>query len=228
MHNKLQIMKYEREPQRPLLKGIFHLFATLWYLIELPSLISRIPPGLEFPLVIYVLSIIGSFGASTLLHIINWSDSVMVYPQRLDHIMIFVKIAATYYAGISTVMTDINPLVIQVLCVGTLLGMMLRIFFTQASQIVICLPYLIVGWSLILDPDTMLSLLQKIPLGSIIALSAGLSYTIGGYIYMTKYPNPWPRYMGYHEVFHVFTIVGAILFTITIFDHAVPYYVLHR
>jgi hemolysin III len=36
----------------------------------------------------------------------------------------------------------------------------------------------------------------------------GLFYTTGGVVYGVKRPNPWPRWFGFHEVFHSFTILA--------------------
>ena len=29
-------------------------------------------------------------------------------------------------------------------------------------------------------------------------------------IYAIKRPDPWPKFFGYHEVFHALTVVGAL------------------
>jgi tRNA(Arg) A34 adenosine deaminase TadA len=43
------------------------------------------------------------------------------------------------------------------------------------------------------------------------AMCAGAIYWsgIGAVVYATKRPDPWPRVFGFHEVFHVCTVVGA-------------------
>jgi hemolysin III len=35
-------------------------------------------------------------------------------------------------------------------------------------------------------------------------------YTIGAVIYSAKWPNPFPRVLGFHEVFHAL-VVGAVV-----------------
>lgn len=231
-------MDYNNRNSRPLLKGVFHLIATVFYIIAFPFLLKLIPKTIKFPLILYLCAIIGNFGASTLLHLPQWSEDIVVYPRRLDHIMIFVKIAATYCAAIVTIMPDINLLVKYTLCIGSILGIIMRVFFTDAPTLLIGLPYLLVGWSIILDPTTLLTVPKRIPIGSIFAVLAGISYTIGAIIYITKYPRVWPKslesrldpkhilpkYMGYHELFHIFAIIGAVFFTICIFGHGIPYY----
>ena len=38
----------------------------------------------------------------------------------------------------------------------------------------------------------------------------GVLYSIGGVVYGLKRPNPSPRWFGFHEVFHAFTL-GAFI-----------------
>ena len=39
-------------------------------------------------------------------------------------------------------------------------------------------------------------------------LVGGVLYTLGGVVYGLKRPNPSPRWFGFHEVFHSFTILA--------------------
>ena len=38
----------------------------------------------------------------------------------------------------------------------------------------------------------------------------GLFYTVGGIVYGTKRPDPFPGWFGFHEVFHSLTIVAYV------------------
>lgn len=209
---------------RPLLKGIFHLLATITYLIIFPHLMSLIPSELSLPFIIYILSIIGNFACSTLLHIINWPKYKEIYIRRLDHVVIFIMISSTYYAAISTIMHDINPLVIYILSIGTIMGIVTRIFFTDAPKIFISLPYFLVGWCIILDPYIIFKIVERVPDGALIAFLGGLSYTLGAVVYTLEYPKLWPKYMGYHELFHILTIIGTTMFAICLFSYGIPYH----
>ena len=42
-------------------------------------------------------------------------------------------------------------------------------------------------------------------------IAGGVVYTVGGAIYARRWPNPAPRWFGFHEVFHACPIVAAIL-----------------
>jgi hemolysin III len=43
--------------------------------------------------------------------------------------------------------------------------------------------------------------------GTLIAVG-GLLYTAGGVVYGAERPNPSPKWFGFHEVFHAFTLGG--------------------
>jgi hemolysin III len=42
-----------------------------------------------------------------------------------------------------------------------------------------------------------------------LALGGGVIYTLGAVTYLFRWPDPWPRTFGYHEVFHVLIIAGS-------------------
>jgi hemolysin III len=41
--------------------------------------------------------------------------------------------------------------------------------------------------------------------------AGGLAYTVGALVYARCWPDPSPRIFGYHELFHVFVVVGTAL-----------------
>lgn len=212
------------ERKKPLLKGVIHAVGTLGYVFACPWLIQKIPSPLEIPIYFYLISVILNFGSSAIYHLIKWPKHLEIYPKRIDHVMIFIKIGATYYASIITVIPDINPLVFKVLTIGILLGLLIRIFFTKAPKMIIALPYILVAWSGVLDLNLLIKLKERTPEGFPLVLIAGICYTIGAIFYMLKYPRPCPKWIGSHELFHIFTILGASLLTIFIFDFAIPFW----
>jgi hemolysin III len=47
---------------------------------------------------------------------------------------------------------------------------------------------------------------------TVLALIAagGLLYVLGGAVYGFRRPDPWPRYFGFHEVFHSLTVLAFV------------------
>jgi hemolysin III len=40
-------------------------------------------------------------------------------------------------------------------------------------------------------------------------LAGGVAYTSGAVIYARKRPDPWPRWLGFHGLWHLFVLAGA-------------------
>ena len=45
----------------------------------------------------------------------------------------------------------------------------------------------------------------------VLVIVGGLLYSAGGVIYGIKRPNPSPRWFGFHEVFHSFTLAAFVV-----------------
>jgi hemolysin III len=49
-----------------------------------------------------------------------------------------------------------------------------------------------------------------LPQGTWLVAAGGVIYTVGGTIYAFKWPNPSPKYFGYHEIFHAATLLASL------------------
>ena len=47
------------------------------------------------------------------------------------------------------------------------------------------------------------------PLVMALIITGGLVYSLGAIVYARKRPNPSPRWFGFHEVFHLCTVLAA-------------------
>jgi hemolysin III len=64
------------------------------------------------------------------------------------------------------------------------------------------------GWLALLGIQEMLAAL---PVGALILLVlGGLAFTFGAIVYITKLMNFRPGVFGFHEVWHIFVIVGCL------------------
>ena len=50
-----------------------------------------------------------------------------------------------------------------------------------------------------------------------LVLSGGIAYTLGALVYALKWPDLWPRWFGFHEVFHTFTVAGWVTHCVAAF-----------
>jgi hemolysin III len=64
-----------------------------------------------------------------------------------------------------------------------------------------------VGWVGVLAAPQLFSAVGVA--SAILLISGGSLYTIGALVYASKWPNPLPRTLGFHEVFHLLVVIAA-------------------
>ena len=88
-------------------------------------------------------------------------------------------------------------------------GMVLKLVLFRRAQVVSYALYPIMGWAAVLAAPALAESLTPVQLALVIG--GGLSYTIGLPVLLVGRPNPWPTTFGYHEVWHLFTVLAATL-----------------
>jgi hemolysin III len=88
-------------------------------------------------------------------------------------------------------------------------GILFKLFFVNAPRVIGTMIYLLMGWIVVIPIST---LMNTMPPAALTFLAAGgISYTVGAIIYIIKKPDPIPEFFGFHEIFHIFIIGGAVL-----------------
>jgi hemolysin III len=127
--------------------------------------------------------------------------------QKLDRTAIFLAIAGGYTPS-AALCLDGWTLGAVLVCVwvGAGLGMAIQ-WMPQVPRTWRGASYIIVSWiAAFTFPDLWRGLG---PTGFVLVLAGGACYTVGALALATRWPNPWPRVFGFHEVFHAFTVVAA-------------------
>jgi hemolysin III len=159
---------------------------------------------------IYVASVLAVFGTSAAYHRLAQSLRARTIMQRLDHSMIYLLIAGTY-VPLCLVALPRHwgiPLLIAVGSAG-LTGMVLKLAaFGRLTWLSDSL-YPVMGWAAVIASPALIRYLSLTEL--VLVISGGLAYTIGLPIFALKRPDPWPKIFGYHEIWHLFTVVAALL-----------------
>jgi len=101
----------------------------------------------------------------------------------------------------------IRLVLLLVVTLGAGAGITLRQLSLDAPKWVNTLPYLLVGWAA-------LAVMPQIYRGGgpqcfVLVVVGGLAYTLGTLAYATKRPRLAANVFGYHELFHLGTLVGA-------------------
>ena len=194
---------------KPLLRGWPHLIGVILLLALSPLLFLRARSGAEEGWTLcFVLGVAAMMIVSALFHRVNWQPDARRRWKRADHSTIFAAIAGSYFAiaGL-TLRGTTRWVLLLVIGVGAIVGIVIRQFALYAPKWVNTLPYVVVGWAAV----AVLPQLQRGGGTSFVwlVLAGGLAYTLGAVAYGAKRPRLSPRVFGYHELFHVCTLLGA-------------------
>ncbi|OEV01590.1 DNA-binding protein [Streptomyces qinglanensis] len=159
---------------------------------------------------VYTLSACLLFGVSALYHRGDWSPRVNALLRRLDHANIFLIIAGTYTPLTILLLPDgRRDLLLWGIWIAAGLGIAFRVFWVGAPRWLYTPCYIAMGWAAVFFlPEFMR---QGGIAVMVCVIVGGLLYSAGGIIYGIKRPNPSPRWFGFHEVFHSFTLAAFVV-----------------
>jgi hemolysin III len=158
---------------------------------------------------IFGISLVLLYSASTIYHWVNSSDKVTLILKRIDHSMIYVLIAGTYTPVCLVALKDSFGLKLFIgIWSLAIIGIILKIFWIHAPRWLYTMFYVGMGWLSVF----MVMPLAKVIHGSGVAwlVAGGVAYTIGAVIYATKWPKITFKNFGFHEIFHLFVIAGSM------------------
>jgi hemolysin III len=129
--------------------------------------------------------------------------------QRLDHATIFVMIAGSY-TPICLLVLDrwVAVTLLVVAWTGALLGGVLAYVDGNVSKFVRNALYIAMGWFAMIAVPQLVNGLSTAEL-VLVAIGGGL-FTIGALGLATRWPDPFPRIFGYHEVWHTLVVVAVV------------------
>lgn len=214
----------EIEADKPLLRGWFHLAAAIGAVGATVGLLVQTydDPPRWISLLIFGLSMIVLYTVSSIYHIGSWRGRRATILRALDHANIYVFIAGSYTPICVIVLTGwMRIAVLSLIWFLAVVGAATTVFTIRLPRWAAAAMYLGMGW-LALIP--MPRLLEALPLqATLLFAGGGLLYSLGAIVYALKRPNPWPRFFGFHEIFHVFVVGGTAAFLIAIWSWVVPF-----
>lgn len=165
---------------------------------------------------VYAGSAVLLFTVSGLYHRGNWSPKLWAFWRRFDHANIFVLIAGSYTPFTLLFLHGVAQVsLLATVWVAAITGALFRIFWTDAPRWLYVPLYVALGWAAIFFVPQFIHGAHRFGTGIAIAslvliACGGLCYTLGGLVYGLKRPNPSPRWFGFHEVFHGFTLAAFV------------------
>lgn len=195
---------------RPLLRGVLHQVAVV---VSLPAFVVLITlsssTGARVASAIYAAGIVSMLGVSAVYHSGRLSDRATRIFKRIDHSTILLAVTGSYTAVAVGALDGRSRLTLLVFVwTAAVVGMIIRMRWLHGPRVVTASVYLVVGWSALIEIAALVRSLDAAD--TALLVTGGLLYTVGAVVYSTKWPNPFPRVLGFHEVFHAL-VVGAVV-----------------
>lgn len=220
---KSRIIQFIRPGE--LVNGLTHLLGVFLAIPALYILLRQAPagssPAFYGSLYVFGISLFLLYSASTTYHLLNISARCTLNLRRVDHMMIYILIAGSY-----------TPICIIALpgwwgwgmliavWILTIAGICLKICFLNAPRWLSTLLYILMGWMVTI---AIYPLYLRVSFSGVFWLAmGGLSYTLGAVIYALKKPDIKIKYLGFHEVFHVFVLLGSFCHYWMVYRYLLP------
>ena len=167
---------------------------------------------------VFGISLLLLYGASTIYHTLKLSQNKINILRRIDHMMIFILIAGTYTPiCLVSLHGKWGWTMLVLIWAFALSGILLKIFWMNAPRWLSTMIYVVMGW---------LAVIVFVPLEKAVSwqgvgllLAGGIVYTVGAVIYGLKKPNITFKHFGFHEIFHIFVMVGSCLHIAFMFEY---------
>lgn len=201
---------------RDLVSGLTHCIGAALSLVGLVLLIVFAAIyGNAYHVVSFTIFGVGLFLLylfSTLYHWLNISEKGITVFRKFDHIMIYILIAASYTpVCLVSLRGPWGWSLFGVIWGLAVLGTILSAIWIKAPRSITTTIYIIMGWVVIIAIYPLIQVFKEANnLKSLIWLVAGgIFYTIGGIIYALKVPKTKWKGFGFHEIFHIFVMLGS-------------------
>ena len=212
---------YLREP----INGFTHLAGAILSFVGLLALVIK--TTLTNPTIINISAVI-VFGISMILlysvsatyHLVVSSDKVISFLRKLDHSMIFVLIAGSYTPFCLIALEDFKGWILfTIIYAIAILGVLFKMLWFKCPRWVSTIIYIGMGWMAIFIIGPLCRVISS--QGVFLLALGGIFYTIGGVIYGVKPKYLKFKHLGFHEIFHIFVLLGSLTHFLCVFNYVI-------
>ena len=203
--------------------GLTHFFAGIVAVVGLIALlvVGRGDIGKQISLLVYGAGLLLVFFASSAYHLVQAQPKWVQVLRKVDHSAIYVLIAGTYTAFCYSYLEGAWRWgVLTVIWGLAITGVVVKVFVIKAPRWVTAGVYVAMGWLALLIPREVIT---SLPVGALVWLIlGGVIFTIGAVVYITKRMDFVPGVFGFHEVWHIFVILGCLSHYIGVLVYIAP------
>ncbi len=185
---------------------VSHGFGAILFLVLSPLLLvsAKNASSLYYfwGCVVFCASLLMVYVASTLYHSV-YNEKLRHRLRIFDHISIYFIISGSYTPFILTYFRDQRGLtILTVLYAMTIIGSILKLYFTHKFQIASTIVYIIMGYLALLIWEPLKTTIT--PLSFQLIILGGVSYTVGVVFYL------WEKLYHNHLIWHIFVLGGSV------------------
>ncbi|WP_394138023.1 PAQR family membrane homeostasis protein TrhA [Cytobacillus oceanisediminis] len=208
---------YIREP----INGLTHLAGAILSFVGLLAMVIKASLTSSSPLAIAAVTIFGIslmllYSASATYHMVMAKDKVIAFLRKLDHSMIFVLIAGSYTPFCLITLNGVTGWVLfWIVTVVAVAGILFKMVWFNCPRWLSTALYIAMGWIIVFAFSPLSETLSMA--GVSLLLLGGILYTIGGVIYAIKPKFLEFKHLGFHEIFHIFIMMGSMAHFLCVF-----------
>nr|WP_317332078.1 hemolysin III family protein [uncultured Romboutsia sp.] len=212
---------YLREP----INGFTHLAGAILSFVGLLALVIKTtlqnPSAVALTaVIIFGISMILLYSASATYHLVVSSDKVISFLRRIDHAMIFLLIAGSYTPFCLIALKGVTGLVLFAIIITiAIVGISFKLIWFNCPRWLSTSIYVLMGWIAVFLMGPLKKALS--PQGLSLLIIGGVFYTIGAIIYATKPKFLKSKYLGFHEIFHIFIMLGTLTHFLCVFKYVI-------
>ena len=199
----------------PILRGYLHLAGAIVAPFALLHLlfIADSPRGVVGG-AIFGASLVILYSTSAAYHLLPLGRRFRGVIKRLDHSNIFLFIAGTYTPFALKLMSDAWGIpVLSVVGGLALVGFITTLAAPAPPHWIRVGSYLALVWVGLAAISELLTALPGEAFAMLVL--SGILFSLGGAAYATRWPDPFPRVFGYHEVFHALQVAAtAVVYSV--------------
>ena len=210
-----------REP----INAITHLAGAGLSLIALIAMLAKVISSNPtttaiLSVIIFGISLILLYTTSGTYNGITSNEKVISIFQKLDHSMIFVLIAGSYAPFcLISIGGKLGITMFIIMVTIAVLGITFKLCWFDCPRWLQTAMYIGMGWAALFMIKPLTAVLPGISLFWLVL--GGVLYTIGGVIYGVKPEKLRIGKWGFHEIFHIFILLGSLSHFICVFTYVI-------
>lgn len=201
----MQFISLKDYKNEELWNGLTHFTGVILTVIGIPLLFyfdNKLTSQSTLSIILFSFGLLLVYSSSSVYHFVI-NPKLKKKFQILDHISIYYLILGSYapvclitlyeYSGINIFITVL---------ILSIIGTMIKLFFTGRFQIFSLLLYLAMGWLIVIDINFLFELLNVE--AKLLLIIGGLSYTLGTIFYSLD------KIKYFHSIWHLFVLAGSV------------------